>query len=211
MRIVDNYADLPVGKYLDILRANEGDADELDKQVATIAILADVPEQDILNLPLPEYSALAAKADFLRHTDKGSHAVAKSYTLGGLRLVPVADAGRITAGQFIDFQTFTKDGLEKHLPEILSCFLVPDGKTYGNGYSIPDVQDAIRQYLSVTDALSLLAFFFASSEQLLRISLTFSEKAARRIKDKATREAMLARIAQTRAMLSPTAGDGSPQ
>ena len=39
--IIDSYSALPVGKYLDILAANEGDADELDKQVATIAILAD--------------------------------------------------------------------------------------------------------------------------------------------------------------------------
>ena len=98
--IIDSYSALPVGKYLDILAANEGDADELDKQVATIAILADASVDDILALPLADYSELAARTAFLRSEDKGNHAVAKSYRLGGLDLIPVADAGKVTAGQF---------------------------------------------------------------------------------------------------------------
>lgn len=212
MHIIDNYADLTVGKYSEILRANEGDADELDKQVATIAILADASEKEVLALPLGEYAELAARASFLQGEDKGSHAVAKSYNLDGLELVPVADAAKITAGQFIDFQTLTRDaGWDKHLAEVLSCLLVPKGKTYGTGYDIADVQAAIRAYLSVTDALSLLAFFFASSEALLRRSLTFSEKAAAKLKDPKVKEAMMEKIRAAREMLSPTAGAGSEQ
>lgn len=212
MTIIDNYADLPVGKYLDILAANERDADDLDRQVATIAILADATEDDILALPLDEYATLAQKAAFLLDVDKGSHAVAKSYRLGGLDLIPVADAAKVTAGQFIDFQQLTKDGgMERNLPAVLSCLLVPKGKTYGTGYDIADVQDAIRRHLSVTDALSLLAFFFASSEALLRRSLTYSEKEAKRVKDPEKKAAIEARIKAAREMLSPTAGAGSAQ
>ena len=210
--IIDSYSALPVGKYLDILAANEGDADELDKQVATIAILADASVDDILALPLADYSELAARTAFLRSEDKGNHAVAKSYRLGGLDLIPVADAGKVTAGQFIDFQQLTKDGgMERNLPAVLSCLLVPKGKTYGNGYDIADVQRAIRDYLSVTDALSLLAFFFASSEVLLARSLTYSEKEAKKVKDPAKKAAIQERIKAARAMLSPTAGAGSAQ
>lgn len=212
MTIIDNYAALPVGKYLDILAANEGDADELDKQVATIAILADTTEDEILALPLAEYSDLAARTAFLRSEDKGSHALAKSYRLGGLELIPTADAGKITAGQFIDFQQLTKDGgMERNLPAVLSCLLVPKGHTYGNGYDIAVVQAAIRSHLPVTDALSLLAFFFASSEVLLARSLTYSEKEAKRVKDPAKRAAIQEKIKATRAILSGTAGAGSPQ
>lgn len=212
MHIIDNYADLTVGKYSEILRANEGDADELDKQVATIAILADTTEDAVLALPLADYSELAARASFLLGEDKGSHAVAKSYTLGELELVPVADAAKITAGQFIDFQQLTRDGgIDRKLPQVLSCLLVPKGKTYGAGYDIADVQEAIRRHLSVTDALSLLAFFFGSSEALLQRSLISSEKAAKALKDPTARATMLLRIKAARAMLSPTAGAGSAQ
>lgn len=212
MHIIDNYADLTVGKYSEILRANEGDADEIDKQVATIAILADTTEDDLLSLPLGEYAELAARASFLQGEDKCSHAVAKSYTLGGLELIPVADAAKITAGQFIDFQTLTRDaGWDKHLAEVLSCLLVPKGKTYGTGYDLADVQAAIRAHLSVTDALSLLGFFFGSLEASLRRSLISSEKAAKALKDPTARATMQARIKAARAMLSPTAGAGSAQ
>lgn len=215
MTIIDNYAALPVGKYLDILAVNDGGdevLDELDKQVATIAILTDAGVDDILALPLPDYSELAARTAFLRNEDKGNHALAKSYRLGGLELIPTADAQKITAGQFIDFQQLTKDGgMERNLPAVLSCLLVPKGKTYGNGYDIAEVQEAVRRHLSVTDALSLLAFFFASSEALLDRSLTFSETEAKKVKDPEKREAILGRIKEARATLSATAGDGSPR
>lgn len=213
MHIIDNYADLPVGKYLDILAVNEDETlDELDKQVKTIAILADVYEADVLALKLDEYSALAARTAFLHAEDKGHHILAKSYRLGGLELIPTADAQKITAGQFIDFQQLSKDGgFERNLPAVLSCLLVPKGCTYGSGYDIVDVLAAIKAHLSVTDALSLLAFFFASSEALLHSSLTYSEKEAKRLKDPEAKAAILARIKTARATLSGTAGDGSAQ
>lgn len=215
MNIIDNYADLPVGKYLDIIAANEGDAEDIDKQVATIAILTDRTEDDILNLPLPDYTALARAADFLHHEDKGEHRLAKRYTLGGLALVPCTDASKMTTAQYIDFQTLTKDGdYDRHLAEILSCFLVPEGKSYGTGYDFAEVQDAIRRHLSVTDALSLLAFFFASWQTLTDGFLTLSARATKAVKDKAARRALRQEIRQARKMLrtpSPSAGDGSPR
>ena len=217
MNIIDNYADLPVGKYLDILAANAGDAEDIDKQVATIAILTDRTEEDILNLPLPDYTALARAADFLHHEDKGEHRLAKRYTLGGLALVPCTDARKMTTAQYIDFQTLTKDGdYDRHLPEILSCFLVPEGKAYGTGYDFAEVQDAIRRHLSVTDALSLLAFFFASLQTLTDGFLTLSARATKAVKDKTARRALRQEIRQARKMLkgeipSPPAGAGSPR
>ncbi|MBR1575864.1 MAG: hypothetical protein IJ654_05370 [Bacteroidales bacterium] len=213
MHIIDNYADLSIGKYIDILNAvTDGDADDLDKQVATLAILADVTEDDILALPLSEYADLVARASFLAAEDKGKHAVAKSYKLAGLELIPAADAAELTAGQFIDFQTLTSDGaLEPRLPEILSCLLVPRGKSYGKGYDIADVQDAVRNHLSVTDALSLLAFFLASSEKLLLRFLTSSERAAAKMKDRTAKTMIVEKIRQTRATLLRAAGAGSQQ
>lgn len=215
MNIIDNYADLPVGKYLDILAANAGDAEDIDKQVATIAILTDKTEDEILALPVPDYTVLARAADFLRHEDKGEHRLAKRYTLGGLALVPCTDARKMTTAQYIDFQTLTKDGdYDRHLAEILSCFLVPEGKAYGTGYDFAEVQDAIRRHLSVTDALSLLAFFFASWQRLTDASLTLSARATRAVKDKTLRREIRQKIRETRKSLrtpSPSAGDGSPR
>lgn len=212
MHIIDNYADLPVGKYIDILRANEGDADELDKQVATIAILTDKTEAEILALPLADYAELAAASAFLRSPDKSRHAVAKTYHLGALELIPSADAAKITAGQFIDFQTLTKDGgLDQRLPEILSCLLVPKGKTYGTGYDIADVQASIRAHLPVSDALALLAFFLTSSEKLLLRSLTSSERIAEKLTDREQKATIVGKIRKARKTLLRTAGDGSEQ
>lgn len=209
MKIIDSYAALPVGKYLEILAVNKEDRDDIDKQVATIAILADVPEEDLLNLPLTDYASLAAAADFLRHEDKGTHKVADHYRLGGFDLVPVADPTKLTAGQYIDFQALTKEDQDTHLAQLLSVVLVPKGKKYGDGYDIAEVQRAIREGLSVTDALSVLAFFFVSLRQSIATSLTYSKRAAKGLRNKATRREMEKLIRETEATLFRTAGAGS--
>ena len=211
MKIINSYADLPVGKYLEILAINAQDIEDIDKQVATLSVLADCPEEDLLNIPLTDYAALAAAADFLRHEDKGKHVLAEHYRIGGFDLVPVKDPSKLTAGQYIDFQTLTKEDQDKHLAELLSVVLVPKGKKYGEGYDIAEVQDAIRKYLSVTDALSVIAFFFVSLRQSIRTSLTYSRRAARGLKDKKVRKEMERLIAKTEATLFRTAGAGSRQ
>lgn len=212
MRIIDNYADLPVGKYLDILALNEDKAlDDLERQAGTIAILADTTLDEVLALSLPAYSDLARQAAFLQHEDKADHRLAKSYDLGGLVLVPVTDPRKVTAGQYIDFQTVSAGGYDRRLPEILSCILVPKGRTYGSGYDIADVQEAIRKHLSVTDALSLLAFFFVSLRASITASLTSSEKELTRLERRTGKKhpEIRKRIREARAMASIADGAGS--
>ena len=113
----------------------------------------------------------------------------------------------LTAGQYIDFQTYTKAGHEDHIVEILSVVLVPKGHRYGDGYEFADVQAAIRQHLCVSDALAVLAFFFVALKDLIGSSLTYSRTLAKRLKGKAAKE-MLERIAAAEATLSTTAGAG---
>ena len=77
---------------------------------------------------------------------------------------------------------------------MLSCFLVPRGCDYNDGYDIADVHAAIREEMSVAEVLALLAFFFKSWAQSIRDTLSYSVREAMKMEDKATREAMLDRI-----------------
>lgn len=207
---IDNYRDLPVGKYLEIVRLCEQEMDETDRKVAILAILSGLSEDEVLNLPLTKFTAWSAKARFLENPcpDNLIPGVSRNYPIGGFVLLPSTDIRKITAAQYIDFQNFSDDR-EHNIVELISCFLIPRGCEYNEGYDVTEVHEAIRKELSVAEVLALLAFFFKSWVQSIRDTLIYSVRAARRIKDKETRERVMA---ETKAALdSLTSGVGLQQ
>lgn len=208
MKIIDNYRDLPIGMYLEICDIDRReDIEELHKQVQMLALLTGASEEDIYNLPLEDYKYLVSKSHYLRKPYDGEILMAKSYKLGGFDLIPVEDFRKITAAQYIDFQTFSKEG-EKRVVEILSTMLVPKGKKYNQEYDVLDVQKAIRQELSVAEALMLFAFFFVQYKKLIKDSLISCREEAMKIPDKEKRMQTLREIQKQEDLLLMRNGDG---
>lgn len=207
MKIIDNYRDLPIGMYLEICDIDRRtDIEEINKQVMIIALLSGESEDTILNLPLEEYKELVIKSNYLRTPYDGEVLTAKSYKIGEWNLVPVEDYRKITTAQYIDFQTFSKEG-EKRIVELLSTMLVPKGRKYNQDYDVIELQKTLRAHLSVADALSLLAFFFVQFGHLMRNSLTYCKEVAKKM-PKEQREKVETEIAKTEALLK-RCGDGS--
>jgi hypothetical protein len=80
------------------------------------------------------------------------------------------DIKNISVSQYIDFQTFIKN-YEKYMVELASIVVIPVGKKYNEGYDITEVQDDIREYMSITQ-LSNICFFFVKTFNALMESLT---------------------------------------
>ena len=207
MKIIDNYRDLPIGMYLDICDIDRRtDIEEINKQVMILAMLSGESEDAILNLPLEEYKELVIKSNYLRTPYDGEVLTAKSYKIGEWHLIPVQDFRKITTAQYIDFQTFSKEG-EKRIVELLSTMLVPTGKKYNQDYDVIELQNTLRIHLSVADALSLLAFFFVLFSQSIVDTLTFCKEVAAKM-PKEQREIAEKQIQNTEAILK-RGGDGS--
>ena len=206
--VIDNYRKLPIGKYLDIVNLCETEMDDVDRKVKIVGILTGLTDDEVLALPITEFTECCAKAKFLdkQCPENLIPAVSRSYPIGGFVLIPVTDIRKITTAQYIDFKTFEKDKEHKFV-EMLSCFLVPRGKEYNEGYDILDVHNAIREEMSVAEVLALLAFFFKEWVGLIRSTLSSSIKDAMRIEDKETREKMLKKIRDLQD--SMTSGGGS--
>ena len=88
--------------------------------------------------------------------------------------MPTTDIRKMTTAQYIDFQTFSKEG-EKKLIEVLSCFLIPKGKKYNEDYDILEVQKALRNYLTIPNCLALSAFFLAKFNRSIKGMLIYSK------------------------------------
>lgn len=206
--MIDNYKSLPLGKYLDICQVCKDESlEEIERQVKILSILSDMSEEDILHLPIPKYKEMVVASRFLEDVDKNRHKAARLYIVGNWKLLPTMDYRKMETAQYVDFQTFAPM-VETHMAELLSCLLVPVGCRYNEGYDILEVQQALKDNLSVTDALSLSAFFLTKFRKLIKDSLNFCRQEVRTIKDKSRRRQMEERIKSLENLLK-TNGDGS--
>ena len=208
IKISDNYRNLPIGKYLEILELSQDEnVDALKQQVKTISILTGMTEDDVLALPIMQYKELARKTKFLENGYDGKLQVAKSYGLAGMDLIPVKDFAKITTAQYIDFQNLSKEG-DKYLVETLSTLLIPKGKKYMDGYEIEDVRQAIRENLSVADVLSLSAFFLTKFVKSIKDFQTYSIREIQKIPNREMREKLMKQMQEAMEIHSKTNGDG---
>lgn len=205
--MITNYKSLPLGKYLDICQVCKDESlEEIDRQVKILSILSDMPEEEILHLPIPKYKEMVVASRFLEDVDKSRHKAARLYIVGDWQLVPTLDYRKMETAQYVDFQTFAPM-VETHMAELLSCLLVPVGCRYNEGYDILEVQQALKDNLSVTDALSLSAFFLTRYRDLIEDSLNSCRQEIRTIKNETKRMQMEERINSLESLMR-TSGDG---
>ena len=205
--MITNYKSLPLGKYLDICKVCKDESlEEIDRQVKILSILSDMPEEEILHLPIPKYKEMVVASRFLEDVDKSRHKAARLYIVGDWQLVPTLDYRKMETAQYVDFQTFAPM-VETHMAELLSCLLVPVGCRYNEGYDIREVQHALEDNLSVTDAKSLTAFFVTRYRDLIEDSLNYCRQEIRTIKNETKRMQMEERIKSLESLMR-TSGDG---
>lgn len=196
--MIENYNDLTLGTFLEIDEVLHSDREDIDQQVAIIAILTGKTEEEILELPLTDYTALAAKTDFLRHDCPQVQAPAR-LIVGETAYALVKDFTKITTAQYVDFQTFSKQGTQK-LPELLAVLLVPEGHKYNEGYDFLDVVADVKT-LPLPVALSLVGFFFGALSESIADSLTYLEWKAKTLPRKKAK-AMLAEAERFKSLLA---------
>lgn len=193
--MITSYEGLDLGRYMKIDRILRTPAEEIDKQVQIVAILADKSVDDVLQLPLAEYSAMAVQTAFLGSLCPPAPVDGSPVEVAGLKLIPTQDFTKINTAQYVDFQTFARD-FPSTIPELLSCFLVPEGRSYNEGYDVGKVQAAVRD-LPLATAIGLTAFFFDSFKTSIADSLTSLEKTSRKNPEKMKEIAKIRARAET--------------
>ena len=180
--MINNYKDLTLEKYLQLRDIDITELEPLDIQAQMIAILSDMTEDEVLDLSLPEYQRLVGEMLFLNEEPVPIKTIPKELTIGGRKYSVLKNAREMTAGQFIDYQSYIKDDVEKKLPLLLTCFIIPKGKKYGQ-YDIAEVIDDMRM-LPIETVLGLAAFFLRQSQRLISNTLTYLDWSVRRMERK---------------------------
>lgn len=179
--MTDSYRQLKIGQWEE-LRSIDTTQEDIDIQVDIIAILNGMTRDEVLDLQIDRYMEYAKGTAFLSQSPKAKPRRPERINLNGRKYRVIKSAKDMTAGQYIDFQTYLSQGAEKNIAPILSTVVIPEGRTYGNGYDIAEAIQDIRNGMSVQDALDLSAFFLSQSAHLIDSILTSLERRMRRMK-----------------------------
>lgn len=208
--MTDSYRTLKIGQWEE-LRDIDTTQEDIDIQVDIIAILNGMTRDEVLDLPIDRYSEYAKGTAFLTQSPQSKPRRPERINLNGRKYRVIKSAKDMTAGQYIDFQTYLSQGAEKNIAPILSTVVIPEGRTYGNGYDIAEAIEDIRNGMSVQDALDLSAFFLSQSAHLIDSILTSLERRMRRMmkKNPQTAEKMKEAVEKIRSLRGLIAnGDG---
>lgn len=172
----NSFKELPLGVFKELIKVQEDNSlDAIDTEIKIMSILCDVPEDDILNLSLPEYTELRTSAQWIAVAPQGKAFCPKSIKLDNQYNV-CYDMSKLTTAQFIDFQAYIKlNQKDKYLSHILSVFLIPKGKKYGE-VPVEEIIKDIDKNLSVEMAQNMCFFFITEFLTLQKLTLTYLEE-----------------------------------
>lgn len=203
--MIDCYEKMTIGTYQEVQAILNSTEDDMEIKTELVALLNNMEVDDVLELPLTTFNHLLQGIGFLFEMPKTRQVLTK-YKLGGMELETMTDIHNMTAGQFIDYQTFIKD-TEKYTVELLSIFLIPKGKKYNDGYDIIEVQNIIRDNLSIVDAISLSAFFLEWYKSLSMATLNCLKKKMKKMLKKERNQEAKAKMEEALILLEKS-GDG---
>lgn len=170
--MIDNYNKLSIGKFMEIQDIDFTGMEEIDIQVSLIAILNDMTEDEVMDLPLNDYKDCVRKLKFLATKPEPKTKIPKAVKLDGKEYTVIKDIKEMTAGQYIDYQNYLSHKENKYLPHILSCFIIPKGEKYGDS-NLMEIIEIIKTELPIGTALNMSAFFLKKWESLTKGTLTY--------------------------------------
>lgn len=173
----NKWSDISIKKFDEISNIlssmnNVNEDEALEININLLSILCDVSVEEIEDLPLTEFSKLVKQTEFLKEMPKVE--IKDNYVINGKKYVLCANVSKMTTAQYIDYQTLVKNA-DKNVKELLSVFLIPKGKKYGE-YDLEEVMNDIYNYFPIADARAVSFFFTLVLQSLTKATLISLER-----------------------------------
>lgn len=191
-----NWSNISGEKYYEITDVLNSSRSDLEKEVSLIAIITDLSEEEVYDLPLSDYSAYASKLVFLNKFTYPQWKK-KDIKLPSFDCKVIDDISTLNVTQYIDFQSFVSSPLRDSYDKLLSIIIIPKGHKYNDNYDITVLQKELREYLGWPEVQSLLDFFIRVSVRSLEHSLKYYNRKMKKEKDPEKRKEMETVLTET--------------
>lgn len=154
----------------------------LEKDREILAVLCECSEEEIANLPYLEYQNLVGEVGWLKSFSFDTKHDLKKVKIGKRKYKVVNSIGRMTAAQYIDFQTlYAKNDLKTYYGSILATFLIPvKKKGYNQGYDVVEEARYIYENCNIQVANQLMFFFHKKWWNSMVITMNYLKWIAKR-------------------------------
>ena len=169
--LISSWEDVTLEKWLQLVNSIEGT--KTQEAEATIAALSTIPKQLVKELPLSDVVVIMSKIAELQQKQNSS--LKRIIEIDGIEYGFHPDLSEITLGEFADIETFIKNDIEKHLPELMAVLYRPIKEKKNDVYIIEayDGNISIRaeemKKMSAEQVQRALRFFFALGKMLSKI------------------------------------------
>lgn len=154
--------------------AENKDIDELTRTIELLKVITH--NENIDDLTVDDFQKETIKLKLLELPLKHNK-VKSEYILNGTKLKLYKDMDKLTTGQYIDYLNYCNAGVEaENIEQILSVFLIPDGYKYNKDYNLSDINELIKNYLPITDAIGISDFFVKCQKKYVAALKDYSIK-----------------------------------
>jgi len=167
-KLISSWEDVTLEKWLKLIEFQEGSKTKEAEE--TIAMLSDIPKKLIKELDLKNVALIMSKLAELQHKQNSS--LKRIIEIEGVEYGFMPDLDSISLGQYADLETFIKNGVEKHLPEIMAVLYAPIKEKKNDIYIVDAYDGNIRlraeemKKMSAEQVQSALVFFYAFVTEL---------------------------------------------
>ncbi len=188
---IKSWNECPIGTYRRLVEVMEDPAlGDYERAVAKTAILCGCSEAEIWDMPMAEASKLFEKTAWTGQFDFDKELKFKKIKVGKYTCKVDADLTHFTVAQYMDFQAYWNADKGANLENLLTVFLIPEGKKYGTDYDIADLKEEITWNMPLTVAQSVCFFFLKELVSSMQATLIYLDyqigKMERKAKDPKT-------------------------
>ena len=144
-----------------------------------LSVLTGEDVEYIEDLPVTVFMKLASQLAFLNDKPKATPHK-NEYEVNGRKYILKAEVDKICTAQFLDYGNYIKEENPSTV-KLASCFLIPEGHTYGDGYDINQVLSDIR-CMTFQDVNSIAFFLQTQYAAYMLISIDSMERQMKKMK-----------------------------
>ena len=115
-KLINSWSDVTLERWLKLIEFQSGSKTKEAEE--TIAALSDIPKQLINQLSLKDVAVIMEKISELQAEQNSS--LKRIIEIEGVEYGFMPDLNEITLGEYADLETFIKNGIEEHLPEVMA-------------------------------------------------------------------------------------------
>lgn len=164
-------------KQLDALRHVNND--DRDAEFKIIDILSDLTFDDAYRLDMNDFNTIMDKLKFL-NTNPDVVIPTEELVINGRKFTVTLMAHRMTAAQFLDYNSIMNMDVDKKNARVMACFTIPDNHSYNDGYDTEELIDFLWNNLSVQEVANYTRFFMilykAFAEAMVKSSIRETKK-----------------------------------